>query len=213
MTVLLTNFYPEPDEARRGELRECLRRNLALPQIDAVHLFIEDGLTPEAAIDSCPDLLDPKVTLVQHGKRATFDEYFAYANRALAQRTVVLSNADIYFDESLSLTRRCGLPRAFIALARWDVQPDGTSNFFNVEFSQDVWIFQPPLRIRNCNFTPGIPGCENRIAWEARRSGLQVHNYALSIRAYHLHLTGLRRWTMSQRLRGALLHLRPKAIR
>lgn len=217
MVTLLTNFYPEPYDARRGELRECLRRNLDLEQIGAVHLFVEDGLTPEAALASCADLGHPKVTLVPSAGRATFNRYFAYANAHLVGQTVALANADIYFDRSLSALddcrRRRKLHQLMICLARWDVQPDGTSKLYDVDFSQDAWIFRPPVRIQNCGFTPGIPGCENRIAWEAQHAGLKVENCARTLRAHHLHLTGLRRWTMAQRLRGPGLHVRPQTLR
>lgn len=214
MYALLTDFYPEPDAARRAELRECLRRNLALEQIDSVHLILEEGLTVEAALESCPDLLShPKVTLVPHGKRATFDEYFACANAQLAGKRVILSNADIYFDVSLTKLDELDIRRMMICLARWDVLSDGTSKLYDVNFSQDAWIFVPPIKLRQCNFTFGVAGCENRVAFEANRAGLKVANYARTIRAHHLHLTPVRRWTLAHRLHGPARYLKPETLR
>ena len=213
MIALLTGFYREPDEARRAELLECWRRNAALDHIDAMHLLIEDDTTPEGAIELCPELAHPKVRLVPHGRRATFHEYFTYANATFSKQRVVLANADIYFDDSLAQAARCDLRRMMIVLARWEVQPDGSSKLHDVDFSQDAWIFQPPTKFKNCDFTLGIPGCENRVAWSAHHSGRKVENYARTIRAYHLHLTGLRRWTQAQRIGGPGRRVRPKAMR
>lgn len=210
MYTLLTDFYPEPDEARRAELRECLTRNLALKLFRAVHLFLEDGLTRA----DCPELTDPKLTLVEHGKRATFSEYFEYANRNLSGKRIVLANADIFFDGTLGRLNRYNFRRLMVCLARWDVKSDGTSKMFDVPYSQDAWIFQTPVRVPNCDFTLGTPGCENRLAFEARNARLSVQNYARTVHANHLHLTGLRRWTEKQRLHGrVLMSVRPKALR
>jgi len=215
MIALLTGFYREPDEARRAELLECWRRNAALDHIDAMHLLIEDDTTPESAIELCPELAHPKVRLVPRGRRQTFQEFFNYAAAELPHRRVVLANADIYFDDSITAVKRCDLRRNMIVLARWDVQADGSSKLHDVDFSQDAWIFQPPVKLRNCDFTLGVAGCENRLAWAAHHIGrLKVENYARTIRAHHLHLSGLRRWPATGlRIGGPGRRVRPKAMR
>jgi hypothetical protein len=68
--------------------------------------------------------------------------------------------------------------------------------------SQDAWIFDTPLCDFPCNFYFGVPGCDNRLAWEASRAGLTLINPSRSIRAYHLHLTGVRRYSERQRVAG-----------
>jgi hypothetical protein len=90
-------------------------------------------------------------------------------------------------------------------LSRWDLQPDGTAVYFDSAHSQDAWIFQPPIREFKCDWPLGIPGCDNRLTWEAARAGIEVLNPSRSIRAHHLHLSGVRNYTERQRLPGPVL--------
>lgn len=43
--ILLTGFYHDADSKRRGELLECLRRNVAVERLEEIHVFIEDAMS------------------------------------------------------------------------------------------------------------------------------------------------------------------------
>ena len=78
--ILLTGFYHDPDPHRRGELLECIKRNLANDWIDEVRVFIEDATAPE----TISELLDHrKLRLIELGRRVTFRFLFDYANENL----------------------------------------------------------------------------------------------------------------------------------
>jgi hypothetical protein len=47
-------------------------------------------------------------------------------------------------------------------------------------------------RIKNCDFYLGILGCDNRVAYEAKKAGYRVTNPAYKYRAYHNHRSGVR---------------------
>jgi FkbM family methyltransferase len=196
-TALVTAYYSDPKPARRDEFLECVRRNAANPLFGELHVFCEDG-TP-------PGLDDPKVRAVPLGRRATYRDLFDYANRNLAGWRVVVANADIYFGDDLRRLDAYDLDGKLLCLSRWDVQADGSARFFEHGESQDAWVFVAPVRPFPCDFHFGVPGCDNRLAWEAAQAGLQVENPGRSLRAYHLHLSGVRRYHDRQRVRGPTL--------
>jgi hypothetical protein len=200
--ILLTGFYVDPDDARQSELVECLRRNIANESIGEVHVFVEDAVDISRLTASYPPLAAPKVRLVAHGRRLTYRELFAYANERMPGGQVIIANADIFFDHTLSRLEGYELSGQLLTLSRWDVQADGTAGLFDFPASQDAWIFQAPIAPFFCDFHLGVPGCDNRLAWEADRAGLAVSNPSRSLRAHHLHLSGVRRYTERERLSG-----------
>ena len=201
-TALVVGSYTDPHPARREEFVECLRRNLANPYVGEVHVMVEER---EPAFDPADDTLrafGEKLTLVAHGRRLTYQGVFEYANGCLAGRRVIAANADIYFDGTLRHLHTCDLTSTLLCLSRWDVQPDGSSRFFEHDWSQDAWVFDAPIRPFPSDFHLGLLGCDNRIAFEARRAGLTLSNPGRTIRAHHLHVTNVRRYGWSERLHG-----------
>ena len=89
-------------------------------------------------------------------------------------------------------------------LSRWDEAADGTLRHFDRPYSQDAWIFVPPLPRLVSDFNLGKLGCDNRLAYEAERVGLIVSNPSRSVRARHLHQSAVRRYTRKQRLGGPM---------
>jgi hypothetical protein len=45
--ILLTSLYHDANARRRGELLECLRRNVAAERLEEIHVFIEDAMATE----------------------------------------------------------------------------------------------------------------------------------------------------------------------
>ncbi len=194
--IQLLGVYRESAPARMREIDECIRRNLANQAIDEMHMFIEDGAASLAGRH------DPKLRWLSHGRRLTFRDLFDHANREFAGRRVIIANSDIYFDETLERLEGYPLQGKLLCLSRWDVQPDGSVRLFEHAFSQDAWIFEAPLPEFRCDWYMGLPGCENRLAYEAAAAGLVLENPARSIRANHLHLSQVRHYDERQRVRG-----------
>src|SRR5262249_52484690 len=138
---LLVGFYNDATPARTEEFIECLRRNAANTHIDQITIFIEDSTSPAEVQTWHPALKHPKMHLIPTGRRLTFKELFEYANRNLTGTDVVIANADIYFDETLSLLEQQSLSGRLVCLSRWDETPDGTLRHFDAPDSQDAWIF------------------------------------------------------------------------
>lgn len=185
--ILLTGLYEDADLRRRSELLECLKRNVENDQLDEIHLFAEESLGVDKLLTAYPLLAAAKIGLIAQSRRVTYRDLFAYANDRLPGRRVIIANADIFFDHTLVRIGDDDLSGKLLCLSRWDVQPDGSACFFDHPASQDAWIFQAPIREFLCDFHLGVPGCDNRLAWEAEHAGLVLSNPSRSLRAYHLH--------------------------
>jgi FkbM family methyltransferase len=199
--ILLTGLYQDADARRSAELLECLQRNIENDRLEEIHVFVEDSIKSQPLM-SHPPLTSPKIRLIQHGRRVTYRDLFANASERLAGCRVIIANADIFFDHTLACLDGYDLSGKLLCLSRWDLQPDGSARFFEHPSSQDAWIFQSPIREFPCDFHLGVLGCDNRLAWEAESAGLAVSNPSRSVRANHLHLSGIRRYNGRQRLTG-----------
>lgn len=187
--TLIVGHYREPVAARREELAETLRGNLDNPAFDRVIVVVEDEVwTPSAArrVD------DVRAQHVYLGQRLTYEHAFSIAHAPKWSRwngVFVLANSDILFDRSVLLAKE--VPKG----ALWCV----TRTESNGEFpwapanTQDAWIFRPPLPRFSCGFKLGVPGCDNRVAFEAKQAGLVLSNPGRRIRAHHCHASGVRR--------------------
>jgi FkbM family methyltransferase len=200
--ILLIGFYEDPNPWRRAELLECLRRNVANACLQQIHVFIEHPREHTQLVSAYPVLAADKVQLIAHGRRVTYRDLFEYANRRLPGRSAIIANADIYFDETLIHLDGVELAGRLLCLSRWDIQPDGSAQLFDRPDSQDAWIFAAPIGNLACDFYLGVPGCDNRLAWEAERAGLVVSNPSRSVMANHLHLSAVRHYGHAQRLSG-----------
>lgn len=201
--IVLVGLYLDASVERLREFLTCIERNASNRKIAAVHVFIEEACDLASLVSRFPQLASPKVRLVAHGRRVTFHDLFAYANRELPGRRVILANTDIFFDHTLSRLDDYPLAGRLLCLSRWDLQKDQSWRLFDYQWSQDAWIFEAPVPDFDCDFHLGIPGCDNRLPWEAEQAGLAVSNPSRSIRAYHLHSSGIRRYTDAQRMRGS----------
>ena len=106
----------------------------------------------------------------------------------------VIANSDIYFDETILYARFIKQNDCY-ALSRWDYKENGTIELHNVSCSQDAWIFNGVANVNGGDFFLGLPGCDNRIAWEIQQSGYNVLNPAKTIHAIHLHLSDFRTYS------------------
>ena len=210
--ILLVGFYVDPHADRMHEFLTCIERNAANRAIDAVHVFVEQDVAVSELLASYPRLAAPKIRLVPFGRRVTYHALIDYANRELPGHRVVIANADIFFDHTLGRLEEYDLAGSFLCLSRCDIHGDGSWSLFDFEASQDAWIFESPAPGIECDFSLGLLGCDNRVAWQAQHAGLSVSNPSRSIRAFHLHLTRVRRYTPEQRLHGPTLGVPPVTL-
>jgi hypothetical protein len=172
---LFTTAYPEAASARRAELLECLRRNVACAAISEICILVEGD------VDFLPD--SPKTRTRTVGARPTYNDFFSWiAEAAAVDDLSIIANSDIWFDESITVANRVVGSGDCFALARWS---DG--RLFDRNDSQDAWIFRGRINGVRGDFPIGVPRCDNRLLYELQEAGYRVTNPAFSIRAHHLH--------------------------
>jgi len=135
---------------------------------------------------------NPNINYIQlnSSKRMTYQNLFDEINNRTNDDDInVISNLDIYFDDSITILNKIK-QNQFIALSRYDIFADGSIHFDGPkQFSQDTWAWRGKNKIKNADFYLGIYACDNRIAAEAQLAGYDVTNPCKSIKTYHLHLT------------------------
>lgn len=186
--ILLTTYYLDDLADRQRELDVCLTRNLSNPLLESIILFVDGtcGITHQ------------KLHHIAIGDRLTYQVAFEYANSHLVDQICILANSDIFFDESLARVAEADLTDKFYAITRYNVKPDNSLVLNDSNACQDVWIFKSPLKAFASTFGLGMPGCDNRIAFEAISAGLKVLNPCFTIRCHHLHNTNKRNYVQNQ---------------
>lgn len=165
--------------------------NLTLSQFNAKARFYPASSTKKGS----------KVGPSDGSNRLTAGAAFAFANRYLPGKTVILSNADIYFDGTLRHLRTdrwLSLSNMYF-LSRYEPDEDvglGTQCGANYIGSHDAFVFVPPvpkpLVARTMGLALGTPGVENRMIHDFRAFGIGILNPCLTIRSWHLHRSRVR---------------------
>ena len=177
---IIAQYYHAATPDRQIEIEECLRRNLALPNVVHVHVLTEEYI-----------FFDPqrfqvgysKIKQTVVGQRLTFAAAFHYANQHLQGHVVTVANADIYFEQhSISNVISKIQPRTVYATLRWE----HNSMLKPRIDSQDSWIFQAPVHVKNVTFEIGRLRSDNRIAAELEHSNYRVVNNPFVVRTFHI---------------------------
>jgi hypothetical protein len=207
---LLTDYYKNPRPERAEELDMCFLENVYSKEFDHIHIFAQSPLP----IEEVPT----NVSIIPIGDRLTYQYYINYATNNIPEGDiVVLSNADIFFDESITKVKDINLSDKVLALTRfcpyhghWIDEHGRVTLYHNHNRSQDVWIWKNTLQMLkgDYNFKLGTLGCDNKIAYQFTLDGYQVWNPSLSIIVYHKHRE--RNDEVDHRLTGPMVwHPRP----
>jgi hypothetical protein len=167
---LIFSLYDESDSYRLGELISSLQKNLDNQYIEKVHVLLEptkeDSLL-SYILQKLKCEYSHKLVITGIESRPTYHSFFEYAYYNI-DGTCIISNSDIYFDESLKHITECGrLEDRFIVLNRheyengdWRLINFGERDFQGIEghdhligainnFSADAWIFDSTLDFTN----------------------------------------------------------------
>lgn len=205
MIHLLINYYKTNSSERNSEIDYCMNNNYYNCFIDKLHIFSNINMS---------NFDDPlhKISFILND-RPTYKMYFDYATHNIPENDIIiLSNTDIYFDDTIQLCQNIKSSDVY-ALTRYDscgngnvIKDDGTIQIYgNSKCSQDTWIYRnyiSNLDKMNINFTMGLLGCDNRIAYELFNAGYNIINPSLSIKCYHKHESNIRFYTENERLSG-----------
>lgn len=171
MIRLFYNYYEDKNPIRKREIDFCLQKNL------------ENKLMTTIVIET-------------PGK-PSYNFFFDQINKVTSPDDInIICNSDIFFDETIALAANIK-EKEMYALLRWEWHNPMNSTFHERPDSQDTWIVKGKVENVNGDFTLGIRGCDNRIAYEFQKSGYAVSNPAKSIKTYHVHNSMVRNYTMA----------------
>ena len=173
-----------PDnEDRAHELDTCLLKNLSNPYINRCYLLTESDLK-QHLVRRFANFVE-KLSVVNIGRRLSYETSFAFANEHLAGSICILCNADICYDGTISKVHSIDMTDRVFALLRYNLRAGATARLYRIPKStlgridsQDTWIFQSPVKVdmKQADFELGRGGCDNRIARVLVDSGLKVSN-------------------------------------
>jgi len=194
MVNLFTTYYE--DEKRSVELNDVLMQNMHNFTIDRIYLLDESGRMK----------LDRQIS-----SRPAFQQIFDYVNEVTKDDDInIVANSDIFFDEEgIEIAKLLLDPNDCWALTRWDAV---TGEFMGRRDSQDSWFFRGKVKPGNYDFQIGMPGCDNKLAYELQQAGYNISNPSLTILTFHLHKGEERSWHGKPQVPQPYLLINPTAI-
>jgi hypothetical protein len=184
--IIATEFYMPKSQARLDEIVCAISHNDDVAEM--ILVFINSN--EQESVSFAKKYLNFKnVWQVHLPRRQTFGSIFEAVNKE--DDTVAVCNNDISFtQEAVDIINNDDMENKFLCLTRWDkgqLKMPATSR----KFSQDAWVFKPRFIsekiINSSQFYFGVPGCDNRIAFNAVVSGMKVLNPCELVRIDHHH--------------------------
>jgi hypothetical protein len=186
MIRLFFNYYEDKNLLRKKEIDECLKNNQANPLLTVITFTSQSK---------------PK-----------YDLFFQKINEITGPEDInIICNSDIYFDNTIELANKIQHKQVY-ALSRWDVIHPWKIVHFDRQDSQDTWVVRGRVDGVFGDFTLGIRGCDNRIAYEFNKAGYTVSNPSKSIKSYHLHKSNIRNYIMSDVVPQPYLTIKPSSL-
>ena len=199
---LIVNYYTDKNPVRAHELNFCILENISNRNFTTV-MIISSQNDYEYLLSICPDEYKSKLLPLIEDKRPTYNDYFRLTQRHFSgpHHVNVIANTDIIIPaETLLYSTYFLSGNSCLALTRWDISnPDSykeSAALYNTPDSQDAWFFigAVPL-INGADFTLGMAGCDNKIAYLLEASGYEVKNPSKTLKTFHYHISGQRNYT------------------
>jgi hypothetical protein len=199
---IVNNNDKDYQEKRQNEINKCLIINNDNKFINEIHLLVEEIYDLSFLNNTS------KIKQILIKKRLTYQDVFEYYNNNLSNQICILSNADIYFDESLNMLKYVNFNfKTILCMTRYEDNEDNQLKLLSgLEYdisknltipdlkryrpsiwSQDCWIWKDHnIKIKNSNFNLGIVGCDNHIAYLFYLNNYSIINPSKLISINHL---------------------------
>ena len=189
--VVFTQFFNSTTEVASNNTY-CLHKNLSNPLIDEVVLFVESNCDFKNTFNS-------KLTVVKISERLSYEYWYEYSKKKYPKDIKVLSNSDIFFDETIGVLKNIDNWNKDILFvsSRKDISKNGDllesrecynddSICIEPELSQDCWIFKNDLEHFDKNYILGYFNCESKLRLAASSQDVKVVNLFEHINCIHL---------------------------
>jgi hypothetical protein len=201
MINLFTSYYKDKNEERQKEIDFCLEKNIKNTFINRVYILSE--------VENIP-FNDDKIEIILH-KRPTFKDFFIIINNVSNDKDFnILTNSDIFLDETVKEIKNIMNKSMVLSLLRWEYGENPKINIMRSD-CQDTWIWIGKMKeLEYSDFYLGKLGCDNRIAWEFKNKGFILRNPCSLIKTYHVHNTNVRNY--KETLVGQKDHINNKDV-
>ena len=210
--ILITTYYKSKNEDRQKEIDRCLKNNFENIYIEKIYLLNNELYDLNFKGNKIIQIIISK----EKDYILKYKDAIQFINENLKNKICILSNSDIYFDETLSKINNNNIKDNFFALLRYDEQEDGSKKIFTRydiprDDSQDCWIFNSPLNIdlNKLNFSFRTLGCDSIFSTIVHQSNINVSNPSYDIIITHLHKTEFRTYNVDDRIHGKYCLIKP----
>ena len=183
---LFTQFFISDDKERFNENLFCLHKNIKNHVIDRIFLLNERIYTAkEMRLKKIPS----KVIQINMRKRLMFSDVFKAIRRFRIKGYLILSNLDIFFNETLKNIYLTSIKEKRIVYSQLRYEYDNPLKRLK-SCSQDTWIYHsghPVRNINSFNYYFGQPGCDTRTNYLLWEQGFKCHNHPSVINCIHVH--------------------------
>lgn len=203
--ILITTYYKSKNEDRQKELDKCLLKNYENKNINKIYLLNNELYDLNYKGNKIIQIIISK----EKNYILKYNDAIEFINNNLKNKICILSNSDIYFDETLSKINNYNIKDNLFALLRYDEEEDGSKKIFtrhNIprDDSQDCWIFKSPLNvdITKLNFSFRTLGCDSIFSTIVQDANINVSNPCYDIIITHIHKTDYRTYNADDRIHG-----------
>lgn len=192
---LITQYYHvNNSKKRQDEIDNTLLLNSINSNISKIHLLNEK-------IYDLKHFNSIKIIQKCISKRLTFTDVFEYIINNNIQGYIIISNADIFFDNTLINIHNTtlSLNKEIICQLRDEFKDTNTpSMIFGPRYdSHDTWILHSnhSILLKHCNvfnFCFGTPGCNNKLIYLFKILEYILYNDPLCTKTYHNHNSQVR---------------------
>jgi hypothetical protein len=204
--VLITSLFNEKHPQRAQEYITCLEKNLVHPLLKTVHVIYDTSSDAVSKPLWIHDYLEkqPNVVITYMSRRPSFGELFKIAADLYPDEIVLVSNGDIYFNETLAALKGLNFSNLFLTLGRWDTNIKGEIHMAlettykkgkiskPSSYSQDVWVFKSPAHVNCDDINLGTPHCDGYLAYRIMVAGYDVYNPMVTVQCCHNHASNIR---------------------
>lgn len=200
MINLYTSYFISNDELRQKEIDFCLEQNIKNENINKIYILSEEPTIP---------FNSTKIELIYH-PRPTFKDFFTVINEnTLEDEINIISNSDIFFDDTVLLTHQFLDKNTVICLLRWEFNDNPRIQIMRAD-CQDSWMWIGKIKdLDYSDFYLGKNGCDNRIAWEFKNKGYNLINPCTKIKTYHFHESNVRTYISDSAIQGPYQFINP----